>query len=63
MEWKDWNGKKIFVRLRTNKVYSGKVIDVSDEKNGICFIKIIDKFGDEVLFVNSEIIEFKEEKE
>ena len=30
MDWKDWNGKKIFVRLKTGKVYSGNVIDVDD---------------------------------
>ena len=38
MDWTDWTGKRIFVRLSSGKVFSGKVIEVSDE--GI-FIKII----------------------
>ena len=59
--WKNWIGKKVFLRLRSNKVYSGIVTDVSDEKNGICFFKIKDKFNMDVMFVNSEILEIKEE--
>ncbi len=60
--WREWEGKYIFVRLKSNTVYSGKVISVSEEENGICFLKIIDKFGSPVTFVNSEILEIKEKK-
>ena len=63
MEWMDWNGKWIFVRLRTGKVYSGKVIDIDQTSKPLIFITIIDKFGNDVSFVHSEIIEIKEEDE
>jgi small nuclear ribonucleoprotein (snRNP)-like protein len=63
MDWKDWLNKKIFVQLRTGSIYSGKVIDVDISQNGLVFITIIDKFGERVSFVNSEIIKIKEERE
>lgn len=61
MEWKEWNGKNVFVRTKHDRVYSGKVISVVDESPMI-WITIIDKFGDKVMFVNSEITQIKEEK-
>lgn len=61
MEWKGWIGKQIFLRLKTGKVYSGKVIDVDDSDHNIIFITINDKFNKKVTFVHSEIIELKEE--
>ncbi len=62
MEWKEWNGKKIFVKLRDGGVYSGNVIDVDDTAKPIIFITIIDKFGDKVAIVNSEIVKIVEER-
>lgn len=56
MDWKEWNGKKIFVKLKGGAVYSGFVIDVDNS-----FITIRDKFGDKVSFNVSEIIKIKEE--
>ena len=56
MDWTDWTGKRIFVRLSSGKVFSGKVIEVSDD--GI-FIKIIDKFNSPVIFATSDIVELK----
>ena len=64
MDWSDWIGKKIFVKLKSSSVYSGKVIDVdtsSEETTGLIFITILDKFGKKVMFVNSEISKLKEE--
>ena len=58
MEWKEWNGKKIFVKLRDGGVYSGKVIDIDLDKK---FMTIIDKFGKQVSFPFVEIIKIKEE--
>jgi len=60
MDWTDWMGKRIFVRLKTGKVFSGKVVDVSagDPKAPI-FIKIIDKFNEPVVFIVSDITEIK----
>ncbi len=60
MDWKEWIGKTIFVQLKSGSVYSGKVIDV-DGSNDLFFFTIIDKFGERVTFVHSEIIKIKEE--
>ena len=62
MEWKkEWNGKTIFVKLKTGAVYTGKVVDVDDSDKQIVFLTIVDKFGQKVTFVHSEIIKIKEE--
>lgn len=63
MEWKYWNGKRIFVQLRSGAVYSGKVIDVDDRSHPIIFFSMIDKFGNKVTFVHSEILKIVEEEE
>ncbi len=57
MEWKEWIGRKIFVRLISGKVYSGIVKDCKDE-----FLEITDKFNLAVSFKITEIAEIKEEK-
>lgn len=61
MEWNEWLGKTIFVKLKSGGVYSGKVIDVDASANPVIFISIIDKFGNKVSFVQSEIIKIVEE--
>jgi len=61
MEWKYWNGKYIFVKLKTGAVYSGKVIDVDDSNKDLVWFTMIDKFGKRVTFVHSEIIKINEE--
>ena len=63
MDWKDWKGKRIFVQLRTGAIYSGNVIDVDTNSTPLVFFTIIDKFGNKVTFVHSEIIKLQEEKE
>lgn len=63
MEWKEWSGKKIFVKLRDGGVYSGKVIDVDESSKPLIFISITDKYGEKVTIVHSEIIKIKEEGE
>lgn len=63
MDWKKWIGKHIFVQLRTGSVYSGNVIDVDErDKPHLVWIKIEDKFGEEIVFVHSEIVKMREEK-
>lgn len=62
MDWNDWNGKRIFVELRTGAIYSGDVVDVDISDGKLIWITIIDKFGEKVTFVHSEIIKIKEEK-
>lgn len=61
MDWKEWNGKRIFVKLKDGAVYSGNVTDVDDSNKPIIFISLIDKFGQKVSIVSSEIIKIKEE--
>ena len=64
MEWKDWNGKKIFVRLKNGSIFNGKVIEIDDHSaKPLVWIVIRDKFDKRVVFVTSEIIEIKEEGE
>lgn len=63
MDWNHWNGKRIFVQLKTGAVYSGIVVEVSDIGGGIVFMSIKDKFNQWVTFVVNEIIKIKEEGE
>jgi len=63
MDWKDWNGKRIFVQLKSGSIYSGKIQEVTDaDEQGVIFIFLIDKFGDKVIFSVSEILKIKEEQ-
>ncbi len=57
MEWNDWIGKRIFVKLIDGAVYSGVVLDVENSR----LIKIRDKFGEVVVFLTSNIAKLKEE--
>ena len=63
MEWKYWEGKNVFVQLKSGGYYNGKVLEVESSGNGLVFITILDKYGERVSFVNSEIIKIVEEKE
>ena len=60
--WKKFEGKKVFVILKNKRNYSGEVVEVSDEKNGLSFLTILDKFNQYVTFVNSEIEVLQEER-
>ena len=57
MDWKIWNGKKVFVKLVDGAVYSGNIIEVDDEDNFL----IKDKFGQLVGFPADRIVKIKEE--
>jgi len=59
--FKGYVGKKVFVKLNSDRVYSGVIIKVSDEKNGICFITMQAEKG-KATFVSSEIRFIQEEK-
>ena len=61
MEWMDWKGKKVFIKLKDGGVYSGEVIDVDDSDKILIWITITDKYGERVTFVHSEILKIKEE--
>jgi hypothetical protein len=63
MDWEYWKGKRIFVKLNTGAVYSGEVIDVDISNSKFIWFTIIDKHGDRVTFVHSEILKLLEERE
>ena len=63
MEWKDWKGKTIFVKLKGGGCYTGKVTNVDLSSEHLIFISIIDKFGNDVMFEHSEVVKIVEEKE
>lgn len=60
MDWIGWEGKKVFIRTKSGKVYSGIIIEVEGIAP-LVFIHIIDKFEKKVCLVYSEILEIKEE--
>ena len=61
MNWKDWNGKKVFIRTIHDRVYSGIVKDVDYSSPPIIWITLLDKFNMLVQFTSSEIAQIKEE--
>jgi hypothetical protein len=61
MEWKQWKGKKIFIKLKDGGIYSGECIDVDESSKPLIFVTIIDKYNEKVTVVHSEIIKIKEE--
>jgi hypothetical protein len=63
IDWKDWKGKRIFIQLRSGAVYSGNVIDVDDSSKPLIYIKLIDKFGKDVIVLHTEIIKIVEERD
>ena len=62
MEWNEWNGKKVFVQLKSGGNYTGEVLEVSDTGNNLIFITILDKFNKKIIFVTAEIIKIVEEE-
>jgi len=63
MEWDKWNGKNVFVQLKSGGRYSGKIIDEDVSDGKLIWITLIDKFGEKVSFVHVEIIKIVEENE
>jgi small nuclear ribonucleoprotein (snRNP)-like protein len=62
MEWKNWFGKHIFVKLKNGGCYTGTVIDVDESSKYLVFITILDKFNKQVTFVHSEIVKIVQEE-
>jgi len=61
MEWKEWEGKRVFIRTQHGKVYSGEVLEVDSNNESLTWITINDKFNQRVQLVTSEIIQIKED--
>lgn len=61
--WKELEGKKVFVETNSGRQYSGKVVKVNISENPkLIWITMIDKFGNRVTFIHSEIKLIEEEK-
>ncbi len=58
--FKIYEGKNVYIILKNNRAYSGKVLEV--ENKGSCsLIIILDKFGKRVAFYDTEILVMEEE--
>ena len=62
MEWTEWIGKRIFVKLKSGDVYSGIVTDIENDGNDDFYLSMIDKYNAKVIFLTSEIIKIREEE-
>ncbi len=60
--WKKYLKKKVFVVLKNDRRYSGKLINISDIGNGLIFLSIIDIKNHLVTFTSDEIKMIQEEE-
>ena len=58
--WKYWEGKKVFIILKSGRQYSGVVLEVELNKD-LVFITIKDKYDARVGFLSNEIELIQEE--
>ena len=62
--WKYYEGKKVFIILKSKRKYSGVVLEVESNPNSpLVWIILKDKFGNRITFVNSEVELIEEEGE
>jgi len=61
--WTYWLGRKVYIVLKGQRQYQGKVINVENDSKdiGVYFLTILDKFEHRISFVNSEIQLIQEE--
>ena len=52
---KEMVGKKVFVKLKNSRRYSGKLLSVDDPNSPVQFVNIMDKFDRPVCFAIGEI--------
>jgi small nuclear ribonucleoprotein (snRNP)-like protein len=57
--WKNYEGKRVYIRLNNGRIYTGLVIEV--DENVPVFLTIKDKFDLRVTFSVSEILTIQEE--
>jgi len=57
VEWKEWIGKKVFVKLLSGDCYTGTCLEIDDS-----FLKLLDKYNNEVTVNISQINKIVEEK-
>ena len=62
--WKYYEGKKVFIILKSKRQYSGVVLEVENNPSSpLVWIILKDKFGNRITFVNSEVELIEEEGE
>lgn len=59
MDWKDWIGKKVFIKLNDGCIFSYSKVLAYEEP----FISITDKFGLPVIIDVRTIVKINEERE
>lgn len=63
MEWKEWQGKKVYIETNSGRRYTGRVCDVEISKDPkLIWLTIISSQGNHITFVQSEINLIQEEK-
>lgn len=63
MIWQKYVDKKVYVKLKSGRNYSGIITAVDDEGNGLIFISLIDIKKHLVTFASGEIEMIQEEEE
>lgn len=59
MDWKEWIGKKVFIKLDDGQIFSYSKVLAYEEP----FLSITDKFGYPAIVNISTILKIKEEKD
>lgn len=50
MIWEEWVGKRIYIVLKSGRIYTGQIISYADE-----WFHILDKFGKNISLQTSQI--------
>ena len=58
MDWKEWIGKKVFIKLIDGTIFSKSIIKEVDDK----FINLLDKYKNPATISISQIIKIVEEE-
>ena len=59
--WATLVGKKVFLRLKNDRVYDATITSVDTSSPPLIFISFTDRYNHPVTVVHSEIVELKEE--
>ena len=62
MDWMQFKGKKVFLKLKAGREYTGQIIDIDILSPPLVFLTIIDKYDKKVVFSSAEIKIIQEER-
>ena len=60
--WKYYEGKKVFIKLKNGRQYSGTIHEIDNNSLPLIWIVLIDKFNSRITFSTGEIEVIQEEK-